>query len=144
MVRPGARLFGLRIAIDDRLPLEVPTDGENARRIVRHGLKHVLTRRGEAPGLRPGEAIHAYIAREPLDSEGGRNQGVLHISRDLAYCLDVGFSPRFDRPWDDRPVVYPNAHGAFLMRRIEEAGLRPWQYLGRTAEIPFTPQELRP
>lgn len=47
------------------LPL-VPSDGENARRIVRHGLADVLRWLGEPVGPAPFEEQHAMVVLEPI------------------------------------------------------------------------------
>lgn len=49
------------VHVSDALPL-IPSDGENARRMVRHGLADVLAYIGEKPGLRPYEQTHALWA----------------------------------------------------------------------------------
>lgn len=62
MKDPAARLLGYRIIVDyDHLPRE-PDHRDDARRIVRHGMKDVLAWLGQQVGPKPGEALHAYMA----------------------------------------------------------------------------------
>lgn len=58
-------LFGLQVVTSDLLPI-YPTDSENARRIVRHGLSDVLEWLGEPVGPRPGEPTDALLIDNSL------------------------------------------------------------------------------
>jgi hypothetical protein len=137
--------MGMRTVVDADLPLHVPTDGDNARRIVRWGLRHVTASWGEVPGLKVDEAIHAYIAAEPLPSRGGRYKGVLHVSTDLYASLRRGWETRWPPVGSHgEPYLVPNQHGEYLLDRIHRDGIREWDFYGRTVEIPFTAKELRP
>lgn len=68
---------GLPVVECSALPL-APTPAQDARRIVRHRLSHVLEKAGEPVGPRPGEATHAVIVN-----------GSLHAS-ERAVALIVG------------------------------------------------------
>jgi hypothetical protein len=142
------QLMGMRVAVDESLPLDVPDDAENARRIVRHGLAKRVTLCGDplvAPGLDVDEAVHAYIAPEPIPSRGGRYTGVLHVSPDLYRALRRGWEPRWPPAGHvGEPYLVPNEHGSFLIDRLHRVGVRRWDLTGRTAQIPFTPKELTP
>lgn len=70
---------GLRVVASNALPLP-PSPGEDARRIVRHGLARVLEWLGEPVGPAPGVATHAVRAGD-----------VLYVSRDLRADL-IGMS----------------------------------------------------
>lgn len=56
--------FGVRIIVDPALPLE-PSDGERARRIVRHGLADVLRWLGEDVGPEPDAVTQAFVISDP-------------------------------------------------------------------------------
>lgn len=51
---------GIPVVASDQLPIP-PTDGEVARRIVRHGLARVLEQLGEKVGPKPEAQTHAMI-----------------------------------------------------------------------------------
>lgn len=54
-------MFGMPV-IESPLCERPSTPGEDARRIVRHGLSDVLAWLGETPGPLPGEPVHtAYV-----------------------------------------------------------------------------------
>jgi len=141
----STQVMGMRTVVDADLPLHVPTDADNARRIVRWGLRRHLASWAEAPGLKVDEAIHAYIAPEPLADRGGRYKGVLHVSPDLYAALRRGWETRWPPLGvHGEPYLVPNRHGEHLLDRIHRDGIREWDFYGRTVEIPFTPKELRP
>ena len=56
---------GLRLVVSEHLPC-YPSDGENARRIVRHGLSDVLKWVGEEVGMAPFEPTHMLQSRDIL------------------------------------------------------------------------------
>ena len=56
---------GLRVIVSESLPWE-PTDCENTRRIVRHGLKDVLEWLGEEVGMAPFQPTHMIMSRDSL------------------------------------------------------------------------------
>lgn len=66
---------GVRVLVTDALPI-APTDGENARRMVRHGMADVLAWLGEKVGPMPGDPTHAMLIGDTL-----------HASRSFAYRL---------------------------------------------------------
>lgn len=76
------RVFGIRIQQSNFLPL-VPDHKEDARRIVRHGLKDVLEWLGEPVGPAPGEQIHAILTSD-IYSPGATS---LLVSRDFDHAL---------------------------------------------------------
>lgn len=53
--------LGVQVIVSPLLPTDVPSPGEDARRMVRHGMKDVLTWLGEDVGPRPGERTHALM-----------------------------------------------------------------------------------
>jgi hypothetical protein len=53
-------LGGIPVVVSDYLPL-TPSVGENARRIVRHGLADVLAWLGEEVGPKPNEETHVLL-----------------------------------------------------------------------------------
>jgi hypothetical protein len=57
--------MSMRVVESPLLPL-YPTDGENARRIVRQGLADVLLWLGENPGQLPGAPIRAFQVGDTL------------------------------------------------------------------------------
>ena len=144
----STQIMGMRTVVDNDLPLHVPDDGVNARRIVRQALASKVTLHGYPfvpPGLKPDEAVHAYIAAEPLPSRGGRYKGVLHVSPDLYTALRRGWETRWPPLGaHGEPYLVPNKLGEHLLDRIHRDGIRQWDFYGRTVEIPFTPKELRP
>lgn len=54
--------LGLDIITSGFAPSRPPTPGEDARRIVRHGMAEVLTWLGEDVGPAPGDRIHTAFA----------------------------------------------------------------------------------
>jgi hypothetical protein len=54
-------LSGTRVIESRYLPIR-PSAGEDAKRIVRHGLADVLAWLGEDVGRKPGELTHAFFA----------------------------------------------------------------------------------
>lgn len=147
IVNTGDKILGLPVEIHTGLPRRVPTDAENATRIVRWRWSELEGHRGTSPGLKRDEAIHAYIAPDPFDAvdfgDFRRRRGILHISYELRASFERGYEPRFGYMTFDM-VLAPNAHGRFLLDRLYRAGVRQWNILGRAVEIPFTPKELRP
>lgn len=69
------QIFGLRMVVSPLLPI-VPSDGDNARRIVRHGLKERLPWLDIEPGHKPFESTEMIIATDPIV-----NQPVLYVSK---------------------------------------------------------------
>lgn len=63
--------LGFDIVISNVLPI-IPSPGEDARRIVRHGLADVLDWLGEDVGPSPGMPTHALMVGDTL-----------HVSPDL-------------------------------------------------------------
>ena len=61
----GNGVFGLPVVVSRHLPI-VPSDGENARRIVRHGMADILAWLGEKVGPKPFEETHALLSHEHL------------------------------------------------------------------------------
>lgn len=55
-----AALTGFNVITSNLLPLD-PSPGEDARRIVRHGMADVLAWLGEKVGPKPGEQTHLLI-----------------------------------------------------------------------------------
>jgi len=64
---PARSIFGMSIKVDysGALPVD-PTPAEEARRIVRHGMKDVLEWLGERVGPRPKAATHAVVFRNAM------------------------------------------------------------------------------
>ncbi|MBT9255397.1 hypothetical protein KMZ30_07400 [Phycicoccus sp. KQZ13P-1] len=48
----------LDVIVSDNGTSRPPTDGEDARRIVRHGMAEILEWLGEPVGPKPGEPVH--------------------------------------------------------------------------------------
>lgn len=65
-----ATIFGLPVEVGPRLPLDVPDDGENARRIVRHRMRELAPWIRFDVGPEPGKALHAILT----------TGGVLYVS----------------------------------------------------------------
>ena len=82
VVSPFDHVFGIRIQRSNFLPM-VPDHKEDARRIVRHGLKDVLEWLGEPVGPAPGEQIHAILTSD-IYSPGATS---LLVSRDFDHAL---------------------------------------------------------
>lgn len=61
----AASFVSLDVVVSEHLPVP-PSPGENARRIVRHGLAHWLEWLGEDVGPAPGEPTHAFQAGRTL------------------------------------------------------------------------------
>lgn len=78
----GHRLLGMPVVVTPTLPAD-PGPGEDARRIVRHGLRNVLEWLGEPVGPRPGDPTNALQVGP-----------VLYVSPALADALDT--SPHND------------------------------------------------
>lgn len=89
-------LFGLRVYIDPSLPI-VPSDGEVARRIVRHGMKDVLEWLGEAVGPAPDEITQCFVFRHPVTGEKA-----IFMSRELYHEIRIGVDFTYLRPYDER------------------------------------------
>lgn len=66
---------GIRVLVTDALPI-TPSDGENARRMVRHGMAEILDWLGEEVGPKPGDPTHAMLIGDTL-----------HASRTFAFRL---------------------------------------------------------
>lgn len=81
-------VFGLDVVVVNNLPL-IPSDAENARRIVRHGLADVLRWLGEQVGPKPFEETHCLISKD--DPRNGRAS--LSVSRELAATLHRECAP---------------------------------------------------
>lgn len=75
-------LRGVPVLVSSLLPYP-PTPGEEARRIVRHGLADVLKWLGEDPGPKPDALTHAIMSVDP--ARGGAS--VLMTSREFAEQL---------------------------------------------------------
>ena len=58
-------VFGLPVLVSPTLPI-IPTDAENARRIVRHGMADILKWLGEKVGPEPFTETHATLSSEHL------------------------------------------------------------------------------
>ena len=72
--------LGIPVYVSPILPTQ-PSPGEDARRIVRHGLADVLAWLGEKVGPEPGEPTHAFLAG-----------GVLLTSQEFSErCRALGF-----------------------------------------------------
>lgn len=56
----SSMLGGIPVVVSDHLPL-TPSDGEVARRIVRHGLARVLEQLGEGVGPRPEDQTEVLL-----------------------------------------------------------------------------------
>lgn len=82
-------MVGLPLVVSPFLPI-APGVGEDARRIVRHGLAGVLRWLGEEVGPRPGEALDAFVVQD------GPGRGTLVVSRELAERL-ARLAPRAGR-----------------------------------------------
>lgn len=89
-------VLGMRVVIEPVLPL-VPSDGENARRTVRHGMKDVLRWLGEEVGPAPYEETHCVCMRQPYTGEQ-----VIFMSRKLYTEIRLGVDLSIARPFDDR------------------------------------------
>lgn len=89
-------LFGLRVYVDPSLPI-VPSDGEVARRIVRHGMKDVLAWLGEDVGPAPDEITQCFVFKHPVTGEEA-----LFMSRQLYQEIRIGVDFTMFRPYDDR------------------------------------------
>lgn len=76
-------IFGLRLVVSPLLPV-IPSDGENARRIVRHGMKKALPWLNIDPGPKPYEATEMMIAYDPI-----LKRQVLYVSRDIYFKLQL-------------------------------------------------------
>lgn len=76
------RVFGIRVQRSNFLPL-VPDHKEDARRIVRHGMKKALPWLDIDPGPAPGEQIHAILTSDTY-SPGATS---LLVSTDFEYAL---------------------------------------------------------
>ena len=62
--------FGGYPVVESNLLPTTPSNAEDARRIVRHGLADVLERLGEEVGPKPGALTHLVVAG---DGTGGTN-----------------------------------------------------------------------
>lgn len=86
------------VVVSKALPLH-PGPGEVARRIVRHGLAHVLEWLGEQVGPRPEDLTHAVAGVDPA----GPGTGVLFVSpeyhQQLRQAAGVADLNHPDRAW---------------------------------------------
>ena len=57
-----ARMTGISIVPSPLLPFDPPSPAEDAKRIVRHGMRDVLLWLGESVGPEPGAPTHAVFA----------------------------------------------------------------------------------
>jgi hypothetical protein len=90
-------LFGFRVVIEPVLPI-VPSDAENARRIVRHGMRDVLKWLREDVGPAPYEETHCFFGVNPTT-----NERLIFLSRKLYHEIRIGVDTRGTlRPYDDR------------------------------------------
>jgi hypothetical protein len=89
-------LFGFRVIIEPGLPL-VPSDAENARRIVRHGMRDVLKWLREDVGPAPFEETHCFFGVNPTTG-----QRLVFLSRKLYHEIRIGVDFPMCRPYDDR------------------------------------------
>lgn len=76
------QVFGIPIQVANYLPI-VPDHKEDARRIVRHGIKKALPWLKIDPGLKPGEQVHAVVASDLYDPRSI----MLFVSRDFDVAL---------------------------------------------------------
>lgn len=60
----GPSFGGMTVMVSDQLPLPV-SPGEEARRIVRHGMAEILEWLGEEVGPRPGDRVHVVLGVDP-------------------------------------------------------------------------------
>lgn len=80
--RTAETLGGLPVLESPALPIR-PSAGEEARRIVRHGLRDVLEWLEMPVGEAPGQVTHALIAMDPT-REGSR---IIYASKQLVEQL---------------------------------------------------------
>jgi hypothetical protein len=81
-VSASMALFGLQVYVSRSLPTPPPSPGEDARRIVRHGMADVLKWLGEDVGPKPGEVTHAVVT-----------EGMLVCSPDFEYAIRREYDP---------------------------------------------------
>ena len=80
---------GIRVTVSDHLPY-APTDGEYARRMVRHGMADILAWLGEDVGPKPTDRTHVVYG-----FDGSRDgQGSLMVSAEMFEHLRAEFQPR--------------------------------------------------
>lgn len=72
--------------VSDRLPLPV-SPGEEARRIVRHGMAEILEWLGEEVGPRPDDEVHVILGVDPANPLLPAS-GVAFVSRTLYEQLE--------------------------------------------------------
>lgn len=98
-------LFGMELWTTSALGGPAPTPGEDARRIVRHGLASV-TLRGRPlidPGPKPGEVRHAIV---------DTNLNRVHVSHDMYYALRRALLP---------VSPCPEERALFMLPRLEKS-----------------------
>lgn len=110
-------LFGLEVQVSPLLPI-VPSDGENARRIVRHGMADILRWLGEGVGPKPDERTEAVVSADPVT---GRT--ALFVGRDF-----------YNRLRTEVGVDHATSEGAGLLDTVWKARSRwvldnpPWRW----------------
>lgn len=82
------QIFGLPVMVSPLLPI-VPTDGENARRIVRHGMKRLSPWLDIDPGPKPFETTEMLIVADSL-----LHKTVLYVSREMYYRIKMEAASR--------------------------------------------------
>lgn len=60
MIDQMQQLLGMHVRVTSALPL-LPTPGQDARRIVRHGMTEILEWLGEDVGPEPGAPTHVLV-----------------------------------------------------------------------------------